>query len=67
MNIRNTLQESWAESFINSSKKGILHLCPRSGKTRTSISIFKKAHKILNRVPKILIAYPDKNLSLIHI
>jgi len=63
MNIRDKLQENWAEEFVNAGGQGILHLCPRAGKIRTSIRIFKKYQKIYGYKPKILIAYPDKNIQ----
>lgn len=46
-----------------SSKRGILHLCPRSGKIRTSIRVFCKIQRTIGRRPKILISYPDKNIQ----
>jgi superfamily II DNA or RNA helicase len=63
MNFRDQLQEKWAEEFLSSSQRGILHLCPRAGKIRTSIRIFCKQQRVLGRKPKILIAYPDKNIQ----
>lgn len=63
MNFRDRLQEKWATEFIDKGGRGILHLCPRSGKTRTAIRIFCKIHRILGRRPKILICYPDKNIQ----
>lgn len=63
MNIREQLQKGWAESFLNSNLRGILHLCPRSGKTNTSIRIFKEIEAKLGRKPRILVAYPDKNIQ----
>ena len=63
MNFRDQLQEQWANIFVNSSGQSILHLCPRSGKIRTSIRIFCKVQRLLNKKPKILIAYPDKNIQ----
>lgn len=62
-NFRDNLQEKWAEEFMQSPGKGILHLCPRAGKIRTSIRIFKKIEKLLGAKPRILIAYPDKNIQ----
>jgi superfamily II DNA or RNA helicase len=38
-------------------------LCPRSGKTRTTIRIFCKLQRLLGYIPKILICYPDKNIQ----
>lgn len=62
--LRDELQEKWASEFIaKSSGRGILHLCPRAGKTRTTIRIFCKVHRIIKRRPKILVAYPDKNIQ----
>lgn len=63
MNLRDQLQEKWATGFINGSGRSILHLCPRAGKIRTSIRIFCKLQRIIGYVPKILIAYPDKNIQ----
>lgn len=62
---RDSLQEKWATKFIESSGKGILHLCPRAGKIRTSIRIFCKYQRLYlkNRKPRILICYPDKNIQ----
>src|SRR5687768_5508324 len=63
MNIRDQLQEKWANEFVSSGGQGILHLCPRSGKIRTSIRIFCKYQRIYGYRPKILICYPDKNIQ----
>ena len=63
MNKRDMLQEEWANSFMKGDGKSILHLCPRSGKIRTSIRIFKKIEKLLGAKSRILIAYPDKNIQ----
>jgi superfamily II DNA or RNA helicase len=63
VNFRDQLQENWALEFMNSDRKGILHLCPRAGKIRTSIRIFCKLQRELGRKPRILIAYPDKNIQ----
>lgn len=63
MNLRDELQEKWAEQFINGSGRSILHLCPRAGKIRTSIRIFCKVQRIIGYQPKILICYPDKNIQ----
>jgi superfamily II DNA or RNA helicase len=59
MTIRDTLQEDWAIKYVNHNDSGIMHLCPRSGKVRTSIKIFER----MGKFPKILIAYPDKNIE----
>lgn len=74
MNIRDQLQESWASEFLTYDQglgKGILHLCPRAGKIRTSVKIFEKVERLGNRgrsvnktwKPSILICYPDKNIQ----
>lgn len=63
MNFRDQLQENWALEFMDSDRRGILHLCPRAGKIRTSIRIFCKLQRELGRRPRILIAYPDKNIQ----
>lgn len=44
-------------------RRGILHLCPRAGKIRTSIRIFCKLQRENGVQPKILICYPDKNIQ----
>lgn len=64
MNFRDQLQEKWATSFIVSTwGRGILHLCPRAGKIRTSIRILCNIQRMINRIPKVLICYPDKNIQ----
>ena len=63
MNLRDQLQEQWAEAYQQHSGEGILHLCPRAGKIRTSIILLKKIAKQIGRTPKVLIAYPDKNIQ----
>ncbi len=63
VSFRDQLQEKWALDFMNSNRFGILHLCPRAGKIRTSIRIFCKLQRELKRVPRILILYPDKNIQ----
>jgi superfamily II DNA or RNA helicase len=74
MNYRDELQDKWAKEFLTYNQgegKGILHLCPRSGKTRTTIRIFCKIQRngnaglSVNKTwqPKILICYPDKNIQ----
>jgi len=65
MTFRDQIQEKWANEFMeNPDGAGILHLCPRAGKIRTSIRIFCKFQRIQgNGYPKILICYPDKNIQ----
>jgi len=58
MTLRDQRQAEFAEKWINNGKFGILNLCPRFGKIRTSINIFNKLK------PKtILIAYPDNKIK----
>lgn len=62
--IRSDINSRSNKNSINSGvSRGILHLCPRSGKTQTSIRIFCKIQRESGRVPKILICYPDKNIQ----
>jgi superfamily II DNA or RNA helicase len=70
MTLRDQLQDKWAIEFMDAGGKGILHLCPRSGKTRTAIRIFCKIQRLKaaksaggGKYPKILICYPDKNIQ----
>lgn len=58
-----TTEEKSRGSLPNVGKASILHLCPRSGKIRTSIRIFCKYQRLTGRRPKILICYPDKNIQ----
>lgn len=62
MTFRDQLQDKWATEFVYAGT-GILHLCPRSGKTRTAIRIFCKLQRLMGYAPKILICYPDKNIQ----
>lgn len=57
MGIRDQRQEEFADQWINSGCNGILHLCPRFGKIRTTINILKKTGYL-----KVLVAYPDKKI-----
>lgn len=66
MTFRDQIQEKWAMDFMLDAPqgKGILHLCPRAGKIRTSIRIFCKLQRMQGGTyPKILICYPDKNIQ----
>lgn len=70
MTFRDQLQDKWATEFMDAGGIGILHLCPRSGKTRTAIRIFCKIQRLKaaksaggGKYPKILICYPDKNIQ----
>ncbi len=58
MTLRDKRQAEFADIWINSGKFGILNLCPRFGKIRTTINILNKLK------PKdILIAYPDNKIK----
>lgn len=56
--LRDQRQEEFAQEWFDKGKHGILNLCPRFGKIRTSIHAFKKFDN-----PRILIAYPDKEIE----
>ena len=57
MTLRDVRQKEFADVWLKE-KHGILNLCPRFGKCRTSINILKKLK------PKtILIAYPDNKIK----
>lgn len=55
MSIREERQVEFEDVFINSMSDGILYLCPRFGKTRVAVGIFRR----IDKSPKILIAYPN--------
>lgn len=58
MTIRDERQLQFANDWLNNGNFGILNLCPRFGKIRTAINVFKKLS------PKsILIAYPDNKIK----
>jgi superfamily II DNA or RNA helicase len=58
MTLRDKRQAEFAEKWIKKGKFGILNLCPRFGKIRTSINVFNELK------PKtILIAYPDNKIK----
>lgn len=58
MNLRDKRQQEFADAWINSGKFGILNLCPRFGKIRTTINILEKI-----KPKSILIAYPDNKIK----
>jgi superfamily II DNA or RNA helicase len=60
MTIRNRRQEEFADVWMTSKRFGILYLCPRFGKIRTSINILESFKPKLKRV---LIAYPDNKIK----
>ena len=57
MTLRDKRQQEFADVWLNG-KWGILNLCPRFGKIRTTINILKKM-----RPTTILIAYPDVKIK----
>ena len=59
MTIRDKRQAEFANTWWNHGKFGILNLCPRFGKIRTTINILKKMKKDCS----VLIAYPDNKIK----
>jgi len=59
MTLRDKRQAEFANVWWNHGKFGILNLCPRFGKIRTTINILKKMKPDCN----ILIAYPDNKIK----
>ena len=58
MTLRDQRQQEFANVFLNHGKFGILNLCPRFGKIRTTINIMEQLN------PKqVLIAYPDNKIK----
>ena len=58
MTLRDERQLEFAEVWLNKGKHGVLNLCPRFGKIRTTINILEKLNN-----PTILIAYPDNKIK----
>lgn len=58
MTLRDQRQLEFSETWINTGEFGILNLCPRFGKIRTSINIIKKT-----KPRNIIIAYPDNKIK----
>lgn len=58
MTTRDKRQREFADVWINNEKHGILNLCPRFGKIRTSIHALDKI-----KPQSILIAYPDNKIK----
>ena len=58
MTIRDKRQKEFADVWLKHGKYGILNLCPRFGKIRTSIKILEKL-----KPESILIAYPDNKIK----
>jgi len=59
MTLRDQRQSEFAKQWIDAGEYGILYLCPRFGKIRTSINILKEFPKDA----KVLIAYPDNKIK----
>lgn len=59
MTLRDQRQAEFADQWIKNGKFGILNLCPRFGKIRTSINILKH----YNPHATVLIAYPDNKIK----
>jgi len=59
MTLRDKRQAEFADVWWNHGKFGILNLCPRFGKIRTTINILKKMEPNCS----ILIAYPDNKIK----
>jgi superfamily II DNA or RNA helicase len=60
MTLRDRRQQEFADQWINAGKFGILNLCPRFGKIRTTINILNKAYP---KHATVLIAYPDNKIK----
>lgn len=59
MTIRDKRQKEFADIWLNHGKFGILNLCPRFGKIRTTIHILNQ----MNDNCTMLIAYPDNKIK----
>jgi superfamily II DNA or RNA helicase len=58
MTLRDRRQKEFADMFIRHGKFGVLNLCPRFGKIRTSIHVLKEL-----KPKSVLICYPDKKIE----
>ena len=58
MTLRDKRQKEFADVWLKEGRWGILNLCPRFGKIRTTINILKKT-----KPKSILIAYPDNKIK----
>ena len=59
MTLRDKRQAEFANVWWNHGRYGILNLCPRFGKIRTTINILRKMEKNCS----VLIAYPDNKIK----
>lgn len=57
MTLRDQRQKEFAKAWIDGGKHGILNLCPRFGKIRTSINAMQEI-----KPKEVLIAYPDSKI-----
>lgn len=55
--LRDQRQEEFAKIWLDSNRYGIMLLCPRFGKCRVGMKIFKEL-----KPASILIAYPDRKI-----
>jgi len=60
MSIRDKRQKEFANVWLKHGKFGILNLCPRFGKIRTSINILESFKP---KLKSVLIAYPDNKIK----
>ena len=58
MTIRDKRQKEFADVWMKHGRFGILNLCPRFGKIRTTIHILNEL-----KSDQILIAYPDNKIK----
>lgn len=58
MTLRDRRQREFADVWLNNGRHGVLNLCPRFGKIRTTINILEELNN-----PSILIAYPDNKIK----
>jgi len=59
MTLRDQRQAEFAKAWKDKGEYGILYLCPRFGKIRTSINVLKEFPKDAS----VLIAYPDNKIK----
>ena len=59
MTLRDQRQAEFAKAWKDTGEYGILYLCPRFGKIRTSINVLKEFPKDAS----VLIAYPDNKIK----
>lgn len=59
MNVRDQRQKEFANTWLSTGKFGILHLCPRFGKIRTTVNILAS----YPADARVLISYPDLKIK----